>query len=113
MQRASRLIPTLWTKVVAVQGTDFASWLVVYLGRRGLKYSEFSTLIGRSKNYTAGFLGGRFAPPLEDLPKWGEVLGLTPQEYALFEEEAWLAHSPPQLVKRYRAMKRKLDGASS
>ncbi len=70
---------------------------------------EFSNLVGRSKNYTSGILNDRYKPPLDDLKQWSKVLGLSPEEYKQFEEEALLAHAPPPLVDRYRSMKRALE----
>jgi transcriptional regulator with XRE-family HTH domain len=112
MQRARGLTETLFTRILDVLPEDFASLLVLYLKRKRLKYAEFSGLIGRSKNYTAGLVNGRHAPPLEDLKKWSKVLGLNEEEWKQFEEEAWLAHCPHPLVERYRAMKKQLDVSS-
>lgn len=109
MQRASRDFVTLWTRMPRVLPEDFASLLVLYLRRKKLSFAEFSGLVSRSKNYTAGVVRGRHAPPLEDLRKWAKVLELNAEEWKQFEEEAWLAHSPAPLVERYRELKKRLS----
>lgn len=84
---------------------DFGYLLALFIKRRGLTFASFSVMVGRSKNYATGVVGGRHAPPLDELKAWAEALKLNAEEFEMFEEEALLAHCPAALVERYRRLK--------
>jgi len=86
----------------------FSHLLMGYVADKQWTLTTFSLKVKRSKNYATGLINKRHKPPLEDLPMWGQVLGLNAAQYAEFEEEAWLVHAPPPLVARYRELKKKL-----
>jgi transcriptional regulator with XRE-family HTH domain len=88
----------------------FAELMSDHLRRAGLSRLAFARLVGRSDGNISNILSAdpsrrtQYRPPLDEIPHWAEVLGLSPAERAQLIELAELAHTPPAIRARYLAM---------
>lgn len=86
--------------------------LAVLLAERNLTQARFADMVGVSKGQPSNLLSGRHRPPddVEELTRWGAILGLTGQELDVFIEAALLEHAPDRIRERYVEMRAKLSG---
>lgn len=81
------------------------------MGRKDMTLRALAQLLGKSHGNLSSILNGKVVngsvarPPLDDMDRWADVLGLDPDERAQLVELAELAHTPPAIRDRYLAMK--------
>jgi transcriptional regulator with XRE-family HTH domain len=69
--------------------TPWNSFLQYLLDRERLSQSDFAASLGMSVSTFHGYLLGRNKPPLDELPRWAELLKLVEHDR---EQFLWLAH---------------------
>jgi transcriptional regulator with XRE-family HTH domain len=83
----------------------YLQWLIT---RKGLNQSTFAEQAGLQQQMVHVYLQGRSKPPLNQLHKWVEVLGLEGEERETF---LWLAnetYTPPVVWDRVKALEKSL-----
>ena len=92
----------------------FAEFISAHLRRRGLTRMAFARMVERSDGNLSNILNAdparktQYRPPLDEMPTWADVLGLSPEEREQLVELAELAHTPTAIRDRYLAMKAQL-----
>lgn len=71
-----------------------------HLRRKRLSASALAVKLGRSQQAVSGYLVGRIKPPLEDMAKWSDALGLEGQERQQFLDAALEAYTPSKVWAR-------------
>ncbi len=83
----------------------FGTFLRAALERRGMTLRAYALAIGlgRSHSFAYRVANGQAGPPMKDLDRWAEPLGLTAKERKRFELLAGVANSP-LVVQKWFAM---------
>lgn len=92
---------------------DFGAELTRLLQARGIAQAEFARRVGKAPGVISFIRSGRRTPPLDQMQRWADAMGLAGAERARFLELAALAHTPPearQLIARLRQRCARLEG---
>lgn len=75
----------------------FGTFLREALQRRGMTLRTYALAIGLGKSHSFAYrvANGQAGPPMKDLARWAEPLGLTAKERRRFDLLAGVANSPP------------------
>ena len=89
--------------------TAFGLLLQTHLQQQRLSLRAYAFKIGIPYTYVHKVIYGDRPPPLDRIASWAAILDLTPNEAALFIEEATIATGSPEL----QALVRRLQAAPS
>ncbi len=85
------------------QHAFFSHWCVLldfHLRRKRISASALASKLGRSQQAISGYLVGRAKPPLDDMGKWADALGLGDAERQQFLDAAYEAYTPARVWAR-------------
>lgn len=80
-----------------------------HIKRLQLNASAFAARVGISQQAMHAYISGKVRPPVDDLPKWAEALGLTALERDQMTEAAYESHTPALIWERLLDLRRQLD----
>ncbi|MBI5595764.1 MAG: helix-turn-helix transcriptional regulator [Elusimicrobia bacterium] len=74
----------------------FGTFLREALARRGMTLRAYALAIGLGKSHSFAYrvANGQAGPPMKDLARWAEPLGLNAKERKMFDLLAGVANSP-------------------
>lgn len=80
-----------------------------HIKRLRLNASTFAARLGLSQQAMHAYLAGKVRPPVDDLKRWAEVLGLSALERDQMVEAAYESHTPAAIWERLLDLRRQLD----
>lgn len=88
--------------------SSFGSLLKALLADTKTNQPEFAAKVASTRGFVNNVIHGHRTPPLEQITKWADALGLKGAKREQFIELAELAHAPERVARRYLAMQERL-----
>jgi len=84
--------------------TPFGSTFDALIRARYGNPTRFAEAVGLSEPYVSRIIRGERTPPLERVPAWARALELNEEQAKALLFAAQLAHSPPEVREKFRAL---------